>query len=428
MSVGEGFDWLASAGEDAALLLAAQDAFGFRLRLPAKVAVAVSGGSDSMAMLHLMARAAPHAGWSLHAVTVDHRLRPEAAEEAAFVGRICERLGVPHEVLVWEHGEIAGNLMEAAREARYALMTGWARKRGIARVALAHTADDQAETFLMGLARSAGIDGLTGMRHRLVRDGVTFLRPFLAFPRAGLRAYLARHGLSWIEDPSNEDDRFTRVKARRALKALRPLGITVDRLFAVVRNLSLAQSVVHQAVSRTGKEIMSETAGSLRFDRRPFLLCGPEVQRRLLISMVGWIGGARHPPRESKIFALGMALDRKKDATLGGVRFRWQGETCWICREARSCGGPVLAGQVWDGRWRLTGLADAVPADAEIRALGPLGLRQCPDWRAAGLPRHVLEVTPGLWQGQTLIAAPCAGFGPGAATCTPSFADHLLSH
>lgn len=415
-------DWLARQGEDAALLSLALVAHGSGKALPARLGVAVSGGSDSMAVLHLLARAAPRAGWALHAATVDHRLRPESAEEAAFVGRFCHQLGVPHDVLVWDHGDIAGNLMQAASKARYALMADWARGTGIDQIVLGHTADDQAETFLMGLTRAAGLDGLSGMQRAFLVKTVDFRRPFLSVTRAALRAYLTRHDVPWVDDPSNDNERFSRVKARRALRALRPLGITVDRLSCVVHHLSMAQGVVRNAVATTAKGIVTETAGALNMQRSDFRMCDPEVQRRLLIAMVRWIGGARHVPREARIIALGRALDLGKDATLGGVRFRWKGDTCTVLREARACEGPVPAGCLWDGRWRVTG------ATGEIRALGAEGLRHCPDWRRTGLPRQVLEVTPGLWEGERLVAAPVAGLGPGAATCAPSFHDTLLSH
>ena len=415
-------DWLAAQGADAPLLFRALLPQGGAAQPPGAVGVAVSGGSDSMAMLHLMARAMPQAGWSLHAVTVDHRLRPESAEEAEFVGRVCAGLGIPHQVLIWDHGDVAGNLMQAASAARYGLMAGWARARGIDLVTLAHTADDQAETFLMGLSRAAGLDGLTGMRPAFEVDGIAFRRPFLEQTRADLRAFLTRHSLPWIDDPSNANTRFARVRARRALKALKPLGISVGRLSSVIHHLAMAQGVVHQAVARAGDEVVSETAGSLCFEEKAFQACSSEIRRRLLIAMVQWIGGERHPPREANVIALGRALEARKDATLSGVRFRWRGDTCWISREARACGGPVPAGQLWDGRWTVTG------AQGQVSALGPAGLRQCPDWRATGLPRQVLEVTPGLWQGDRLIAAPCAGFGPATATLTASFSLFLLSH
>ena len=249
---------------DADRLLAAARAAACGLDpAPATIGLAVSGGSDSLAMLDLVARVAPQAGWALRAVTVDHRLRPEAAEEAAWVGRICAGLGLPHEVLVWDHGTIRGNLMEQASRARYRLMADWARARGIGLVLVAHTADDQAETFLMGLARGAGLQGLSGMRPAWQEDGVTFRRPFLTETRAALRAYLAGQGQDWIEDPSNDDPRRMRARARRALNRLNPLGITADRLAAVVENLAAVQGLVQRAVAQAGAGVI-EAAGSLR--------------------------------------------------------------------------------------------------------------------------------------------------------------------
>lgn len=403
MPVGDSQAWLEAQGEDAPLLFWALTAQGWQRDPPESMGVAVSGGSDSMAMLHLLARVASQTGWALRAVTVDHRLRPEAADEAAFVGRICAGLGVPHDVLVWDHGEITGNLMQAAREARYALMVGWAQTHGIGMVSVGHTADDQAETFLVGLSRAAGLDGLTGMRQEWEQDGVTFRRPFLMQTRAELRGYLARNGLDWVEDPTNENNSYTRTKARRALKALKPLGITVDRLSSVIHNLAMAQGVVQASVVRAAREGVIETAGSLQFDHLAGWMRDHEFQRRMLIAMLRWIGGQAHPPREGKLFALRLALTQHRDATLGGVRFRWAGDTCTVSREPRAVGGPVPVGQLWDGRWRVTG------PEAQVRALGADGLRQVKDWRKTGLPREVLVVSPAVWQGETLLAAPLAG-------------------
>jgi tRNA(Ile)-lysidine synthase len=357
--------WLLAQGQDAYLLVLALTAHGSLGDAPLTIGVAVSGGSDSMALLHLLARAAPHAGWTLRAVTLDHRLRPAAAEEAAFAGSVCRGLGVPHDVLVWDHGEITGNLMEAAREARYRLIAEWAKAQGVGMVMVAHTADDQAEGFLIGLSRAAGLDGLSGMRRQWMQDGITFRRPLLSETKAELQAYLVRHGLQWVEDPSNADDRFTRVKARRALKALKPLGITVDRLSAVIHNLSMAQSAVRQAVWRAGEKAVTEVAGSLRFEYSVFHSCGHEVQRRLLIAMVRWIGSHAHPPRQRNVISLETAVLQRKDATLSGVRFRWTGDTCIVTRELRAVGGPVAVGALWDGRWRISGPPGRRPAPGQ---------------------------------------------------------------
>ncbi len=422
MPVEDSFDWLKDRGEDASLLFSTQSAFSALRAVPATIGLAVSGGGDSIAMLHLMAEVAAKTGRALRIVTVNHGLRAEAADEAAFVAAVAEGLGLPQDVLRWEHGEITGNLMERAREARYRLIADWARRHGIADVALAHTADDDAEGFLIGLSRAAGLEGLSGMRQCWTDAGVTFHRPFLGHTREELRGFLRRHGLSWIEDPTNENDRFTRTKARRALRSLRPLGITVERLATVVRNLAMAEGVVSDTLRRAAQGVVTEAAGALTFERRAFLDLGPELDRLLLGAMLRWMTGATHAPRADGLRNLHLALVAGRDATLAGCRFRHRDGVVTVSREVRAVGVPVLAGELWDGRWRVEGAA------GEVRALGAAGLRQCPDWRALGLARQVLEVTPGVWRGDTLVAAPSAGFGPGTATCAPSFHAHLLSH
>ncbi len=384
--------------------------------------LAVSGGGDSTAMLHLMAGVARQCGLALEVVTVDHGLRAEAVDEAAFVARVAADLNLMHTVLVWEHGKITGNLMERARQARYRLIADWARDKGIENVALAHTADDVAEGFLIGLSRAAGLDGLIGMRRRWSEGGVTFHRPFLAATRRDLRDYLLRNGLIWVEDPTNDNDHYTRTKARRALKALQPLGITVDNLHTVVHNLSMAQGVVSEAVRRAAGGVVGEVAGALTFQRQDFLELGPELNRLLWSAMLRWMAGLQHAPRAESLHRLQQALVADRDATLAGCRLRVREGRATLSREARAVGGPVSAGVLWDGRWRVSGLA------GDVRALGAVGLRQCPDWRATGLPRQVLEVTPALWHGDRLIAAPSAGFGAATATCTPSFHASLISH
>ena len=134
-------------------------------RAPAgPVGVAVSGGSDSTALLALVRAWAEAEGRSVLAVTVDHRLRPESAGEAGVVAELCARLGVGHATRVWADAPGRGNLQASARAARQHLIGAWAREAGLAAVALGHTLDDQAETVLLRLARGSGVDGLAAMR------------------------------------------------------------------------------------------------------------------------------------------------------------------------------------------------------------------------------------------------------------------------
>lgn len=378
------------------------------------IGVALSGGGDSIALLHLARRA----GFRVEAVTVDHRLRPESADEAARVAADCAVLAVPHEVRVWDHGALKGNLMDAARRARMGLIADWARARGIGVVALGHTRDDQAETVLMGLARAGGLAGLSGMRTAWEEGGIRFCRPLLAAGREELRGWLRDQRIGWIDDPTNENERFTRVKARRALASLAPLGITAERLADVARHLAEAQAALSLQVAAVAQRLVREEAGALQVD--PALWAEPaELQRQLVMAALVWLAGPAGVPRAVDLTRLMRAMAAGRDATLSGCRFR----KGWLMREPRALGGAVAAGEVWDGRWQMTG------GRGEIRALGSAGLRQCPDWRATGLPREVLEVTAALWQGEVLVSAPLARFSAGSdAAVVRSFHLFGLSH
>ncbi|MFT4055224.1 MAG: tRNA lysidine(34) synthetase TilS [Novosphingobium sp.] len=184
----------------------------------ARLGVAVSGGPDSLGLLLLAHEVLPG---RVEAATVDHGLRPESAEEAADVARICAGLGVPHTTLTVEVA--SGNVQAEARLARYAAMAGWATERGIAALATAHHADDQAETLLMRLNRASGVAGLAGARGRgrvpgtVLDMDLPLLRPVLDWRRAELGAVVEAAGLVAAQDPSNSNDRFDRVRIRKAL-------------------------------------------------------------------------------------------------------------------------------------------------------------------------------------------------------------------
>lgn len=362
------------------------------------IGVALSGGGDSTALLHLCMSA----GFAVEAVTVDHRLRPESAAEAAAVAASCHALGVRHEVRFWEHGEVPGNLMDAARRARMGLIRDWAASRGIGTVALGHTRDDQAETVLMGLGRGAGLAGLSGMRPEWEEGGVWFYRPLLAAGREELRDWLRARGIGWIDDPTNENERFTRVKARKALAALAPLGITAKRLAEVAKNLARAQASLELMVAAVCESLVEEQAGALRL-AEGFFEQPVDVMRQVVLVCLTWLSGAGYAPRAAAVLQLLSAMDAGRDATLAGCRFR----RGWLMREPRAVGGPVRVGEVWDGRWLVEGPA------GEVRALGAEGLRQVKDWRKMGLPREVLLVTPGVWEGDRLLAAPAVGLSAG---------------
>ncbi|WP_146036465.1 tRNA lysidine(34) synthetase TilS [Pseudotabrizicola formosa] len=397
---------------------------------PGPVGLAVSGGGDSMAMLHLMAGVA--GARPLAVATVDHGLRAASAAEAAGVAQVCAGLGLPHEVLVWQHGAVAGNLMDAARRARYGLLADWAAARGIGAVLVAHTADDQAETVLLGLARAAGLDGLSGMRPRWQQGGVWFHRPLLGVTRAALRGYLQSRGLWFVDDPSNDDPGFDRVKMRRALAGLGEVGITAEGLASVARHLAAVQADLRGMVAGAAARLVVERGGALEIDRAGFAALPGEVARRLMQAALLWMSGAEYPPRAEALARMVQAMAAGRAATLWGCRLLPHKGVMLLVRESRGLGPEVALGAVWDGRWRVTGPEpgpEPGPESASVRALGAQGLAQVPDWRAAGLARAVAMATPGVWRGAGLISAPILSKDSAySATLTAGFGLFLLSH
>jgi len=196
---------------------AAIDRFLSRLKPVETLAVALSGGSDSMALLYLLhQRLATADRPRLIAVTVDHRLRRESKQEVARVADMCAAMGVTHRTATWRGRKPATGLQEAARLARYDLLRREALDAGAQIIVTGHTRDDQIETALMRHARGAG-RGLSGMAEAvLYRRDCWILRPLLPVRRNALKAILSDAGYVWIDDPSNQDTRFERVRLRRS--------------------------------------------------------------------------------------------------------------------------------------------------------------------------------------------------------------------
>ncbi len=389
---------------------------------PNRLCVAVSGGGDSMALLDLVlavfGRSLP-----IEAVTLDHGLRPEARDEAALVARFCAKNGVPHSVLTWR-AEGAGNLMARARDARYRLIADWARQRDIDQVALGHTADDAAETFLMRLSRAAGVDGLAAMQRLFDRHGVTWRRPLLGVSRAELRGWLDQRGIGWAEDPTNDDPAYERVRVRKLLTRLAPLGIDAGLLGRVAGQLGDARAALDHYTALEARRLVRLDRGDVLLTRAPDPDIPPEIERRLLVAALCWVSGAPYPPRDTTIRALRAALTTRGSTTAAGCHVSHlptaprQPAGIRITREfnaVRALTTPTEA--LWDGRWRLNG---PHAPDLEVRALGE-AVARCPAWRESGLPRASLCASPSVWRGGVLAAAPLAGLSNGwSATLAPN--------
>jgi tRNA(Ile)-lysidine synthase len=294
--------------------------------------LAVSGGPDSTALLHLMARwratlrPAPH----LVAVTVDHGLRPEAKREAATVKRLSEKLGVAHVTMRWTGEKPSTGIQEAARTARYRLLRTAARRARASCVVTAHTLDDQAETVLFRIARGSGLAGICGMARRIPIDNLTggsdesgdvvLVRPLLDVAKARLIVTLRQAGIAYAADPSNADPRFMRTRLRQLMPALEKEGLTAPCLARLARRVRRSETaheaVVDRAAQRLGLSADSRSVVVSIADWRAF---PDEIALRLLARMIAAVG-SEGPVELGKLEALHEALSAALAA--GATQFR----------------------------------------------------------------------------------------------------------
>ncbi len=397
---------------------------------PAPVlAVGVSGGADSLCLVHCARTWAERRGGRVIALIVDHGLRRESADEARTVAGWMAEAGITHEILAADVGATdAGNLEARARAGRFALLEDWCRRAGVLHLLLAHHRQDQVETVLLRLARGSGAHGLAAMTPERSLRHLRVLRPLLDCPKERLVATLAARGLPWIEDPSNRDPRFDRARLRQALEAIaaddalmgariahtagamrrtrRLLDASIDRLLARAVNLSpLGYAII-------------DCEGLDGADR--------DLAARALGLVVAAVGGGEHPPRrEAMLHWLALLAGTEGGATLAGVQLtRWRDR--WLVhREPAVVAAPVVvrpgACVRWDNRFECLAPPDA-PGPAVVGSLAALACDGgIPPVDPEAVPRPVRSTLPAA---RFLDGAPPAPHlsagrnGPGAVYLT----------
>jgi tRNA(Ile)-lysidine synthase len=387
-----------------------------------RLAVAVSGGSDSMALALLAHRWAQARGGSVVALTVDHGLRLEAAAEARAVAARCAALGIGHETLRWLGPAPKSGLQAAARAARYRLLEDWCGAEGVLHLLLAHQREDQAETMLMRLLRGSGVDGLAAMPACVERRAVRLLRPLLTVPRNRLQATLAAVGESWIDDPSNRNPAFLRVRMRGELVALAERGLTVERLSTLAGRFGHARKLLEsEAAFLMARAVSLDPAGFAWLDRGLIGAAPEAVALKAVAAVIATVSGAYYPPRLERLERLygfirqGLAAGR----SLGGCLVLPRRGKILICREPAAMAPPVpLAPGTrarWDGRFELA--LDAGSTGG--LSLGGLGgdaltiLAASPRDAIAGVPPAARPSLPALRDGEGVIAVPALGYVSG---------------
>lgn len=291
-------------------------------------AIGVSGGGDSIALMHLAAAwaKANHRPPPV-VLTVDHGLRAESTRDAGSVKAWAEAAGLKPVILNWTGIKPRTGVEEQARLARYQLMGDWCSAHGTDWLLLGHTKDDQAENFLLRLGRGSGVDGLSAMQAAVPLPGrasgqIMLMRPLLGFSRGELRDWLTRQGVTWLEDPMNDDTNFARTRIRKLLPLLAEAGVPPDRIVAAAGHLGRAR----QALELKTREFLRQHAnfdGSIALMDRAALAQAPrEIGLRALSEALRSIGQLPYRPRFKRLerlFEAVVSVDFRA-ATLAGCR------------------------------------------------------------------------------------------------------------
>ena len=379
--------------------------------------LAVSGGPDSTALMALVA------AWQERppalVVTVDHGLRPDAADEAAMVVANAKRLGLPARIV--KAGTIAGrgNLQAAARAARYGLLADAARGAGHDTIVTAHHRDDQAETFLLRLARGSGVYGLAAMAQRTELDGLMLARPLLGVSRQALASVARASGLAFVDDPSNADMRYDRVRMRQLLPSLAGHGLTGERLSETAGRLGRAAEAIDGEATKILKQgVTVDDFGVVRGDPAPFMAAHPEIGLRALARLLQAVSGSHYTPGMKPLERLYPAIAdghfRPVRRTLHGTTVSISAGRFTVLREWGRAGPENLAVKpgeviVFDGRFAVSVPENGVLARPNRRkgplCVGPLGKAPVRA-RVSGVGGTALATLPGLFRGETLIGLP----------------------
>jgi tRNA(Ile)-lysidine synthase len=386
------------------------------------LAVAVSGGPDSLALAILADRWARNRGGRICALTVDHRLRPESADEVRQLGFWLTARGIRHEVLVWAGAKPATGIEAAARMARYRLLEGWCRRWGCLHLLTAHHRDDQRETHLIRRRAGSGPDGLAGMSAVRELGDCRLLRPLLGIAKSRLAAVLARERQPAITDPSNLDPAFARARLRLGDAA--PALPAVKRAHATTCLAAfgrMRQAREHARDRLLARAVMLHPAGFAALEREPLRDAPPEIADLALAALVTMLGGRCYAPRHKRVARLRAALTGgdpdPPGRTLGGCRFvPWRGRVL-VLREAAAAEGMVQlapgTAMIWDRRFRVSLAADAA-GEVGLDYLGTEGAaelaRQVSDPRRSGLPLLLHPVLPTVWDQVGVAAVPALGY------------------
>ncbi|MCZ4280806.1 tRNA lysidine(34) synthetase TilS [Kiloniella laminariae] len=381
-----------------------------------RLGIAVSGGSDSMALTLLLSRWAKVRDKAVFTVTVDHQLRSESSAEAAWVQARLSDEGISHDILPWTN-KVAGrgSLQVQARKARYEMLSRWCHEKEIRFLALAHHQDDQLETLLLRLQKHSGPDGLAGMSLLRREADVMLIRPLLSASKARLVATLKDRGWGWIEEASNYKDDYARNRLRRAMPFLEQQGIRPETLTRIVRSLGrIRRNLQSRTDHFIDQHVVLHPEGYLSVDLSDSAVIDEELFCRALVRGLLTVGGGSYSPRTAQIQKLVQdLLGRQKDrASLGGCYLSVTNDRLFVVRENRNIEDCTLEeGEfLWDNRFHV--FVDANPSvkGMLLKALGRRGWQQLseifPEAKKSAIPLAGRYSLPAVFSGDKVIFVP----------------------
>ena len=364
-----------------------------------KVAVAVSGGADSMCMALLLSKSYK----KLTALIVDHGLRSESAKEAKLVKSRLEKLGIEVVILKWDGEKPQSNIHEHARKARYELLTEHCKKNKIKNLFLAHTKNDQAETVMLRIYRGSGIDGISAMREKTLKNGVIILRPLLDVTRAQIEAYLQSKKIKWIDDPSNYNTKYERVKVRKVINSLDDKEQWIDRLNLLANNAQRSSGFIKDMVKKEFSKIVRlDKLGYVEVAHAKFFCLHEEIALKILVKIFTIFNGATHQQRLKSLKSCYEAMLNKKDSTLAGVEIKYIKGSIYFIREVKA----IKATEKWSNRFKLSN-----PKNYEIRPLTAAGWNQIKAQVIKKTWPHIKVVyaLPAFFRNNHLVSCPLLG-------------------
>lgn len=336
------------------------------LLVHAKIGIAVSGGSDSVALMLLLAEWALYHKKTLHIYTVDHGLRPAAASEAQGVVKLAEKFGLSARVLRWEGPKPSTGVQAKARAARYDLIKHAMVEDDVHILTSAHHLEDQAETVLMRLAHGSGLNGLSAMRSNAVVAGVDVFRPLLAVPKDVLSACVQLSGEVSVQDPSNADRHYERVRWRQMMPQLTAEGLNPLRLADFARRSARANDALAVYTQAAVRDVVAISPfGELTVSHADFCALPEEIALRLLSHMVGWAGARARPfalsPLENLLANL-LENEALAPQTMSGAVICSRDKQISVMRESAKINLNTMslkAGETvcWDGRFRVSNVS-----------------------------------------------------------------------